>query len=476
MDYSQFFNMIPEATLMLALVIVFLADLIFKGERKHCYTSLLMYVGLLAQTVVCFTAAPSEAFSGLYEASAACNAMKGILTAGTFIVVVMAQSWLVKDEVKAVSGEFYTLTLSTLLGMYMMMSSGNFLMFFLGLEMASVPMACMVALNKYRNESAEGAAKFIITATFSSGVMLYGISFLYAATGTLYFDDVMSNLTATPLVIMGLVFFFSGLGFKISLVPFHFWTADTYQGAPTAVTGYLSVISKGAATFTLMAILMKVFSPVVEYYEYLLYIVIVLTITIGNLFAIRQNELKRFMAFSSISQAGYIMLAAIGSSAMGVSSLMYYVLVYIVANMSVFTVINVVETRGAGTTKMSCYNGLYQTNPKLSFLMTLALFSLAGIPPFAGMFSKFFVFMAAAQQGSFLAYLVVFIALVNTVVSLYYYLLIVKAMYIIPTESPLPTFKSDFNTKLALALCTIGIVLFGVCSCIYDWLTSVTIS
>ena len=475
MDYSQFFNMIPEATLMLALVIVFLADLIFKGERKHCYTSLLMYIALLAQTVVCFTASPAEAFSGLYEASAACNAMKGILTAGTFIVVVMAQSWLVQDEVKRVSGEFYTLTLSTLLGMYMMMSSGNFLMFFLGLEMASVPMACMVALNKYRNESAEGAAKFILTATFSSGVMLYGISFLYAVTGTLYFDDVMSNLTATPLVIMGLVFFFSGLGFKISLVPFHFWTADTYQGAPTAVTGYLSVISKGAATFTLMAILMKVFSPVVEYYEYLLYIVIVLTITIGNLFAIRQNELKRFMAFSSISQAGYIMLAAIGSSAMGVTSLMYYVLVYIVANMSVFTVINVVETRGAGTTKMSCYNGLYQTNPKLAFLMTLALFSLAGIPPFAGMFSKFFVFMAAAQQGSFLAYLVVFIALVNTVVSLYYYLLIVKAMYIIPTESPLPTFKSDFNTKLALALCTVGIVLFGVCSCIYDWLTSVAI-
>ena len=475
MDYSQFFNMIPEATVMAALVIVFLADLIFKGERKHCYTSLLMYIALLAQTVVCFTASPAEAFSGLYEASAACNAMKGILTAGTFIVVVMAQSWLVQDEVKRVSGEFYTLTLSTLLGMYMMMSSGNFLMFFLGLEMASVPMACMVALNKYRNESAEGAAKFILTATFSSGVMLYGISFLYAATGTLYFDDVMSNLTATPLVIMGLVFFFSGLGFKISLVPFHFWTADTYQGAPTAVTGYLSVISKGAATFTLMAILMKVFSPVVEYYEYLLYIVIVLTITIGNLFAIRQNELKRFMAFSSISQAGYIMLAAIGSSAMGVTSLMYYVLVYIVANMSVFTVINVVETRGAGTTKMSCYNGLYQTNPKLAFLMTLALFSLAGIPPFAGMFSKFFVFMAAAQQGSFLAYLVVFIALVNTVVSLYYYLLIVKAMYIIPTESPLPTFKSDFNTKLALALCTVGIVLFGVCSCIYDWLTSVAI-
>lgn len=472
MDYSQFFNMIPEATLMLGLVIVFLADLIFKGERKHCYTSLLMYVALLVQTVVCFAAPAAEAFSGLYEASLACNAMKGILTAGTFIVVVMAQSWLVQDEVKHMSGEFYTLTLSTLLGMYMMMSSGHFLMFFLGLEMASVPMACMVALNKYRKESAEGAAKFILTATFSSGVMLYGISFLYAATGTLYFDDAVASIKATPLVIMGLVFFFSGLGFKISLVPFHFWTADTYQGAPTAVTGYLSVVSKGAATFTLMAILMKVFAPIAEYYEYLLYIVIVLSITIANLFAIRQNELKRFMAFSSISQAGYIMLAAIGANWMGMASLMYYVMVYVVANMAVFTVINVVETRGGGTTKMSCYNGLYQTNPKLAFLMTLALFSLAGIPPFAGMFSKFFVFMAAAQQGSFWAYFVVFIALINTVVSLYYYLLIVKAMYIIPNDSPLPTFKSDFNTKLALALCTVGIVLFGVCSHYYEWLVS----
>ena len=472
MDYSQFFNMIPEATLMLGLVIVFLADLIFKGERKHCYTSLLMYVALLVQTAVCFAAPAAEAFSGLYEASLACNAMKGILTAGTFVVVVMAQSWLVQDEVKNMSGEFYTLTLSTLLGMYMMMSSGHFLMFFLGLEMASVPMACMVALNKYRKESAEGAAKFILTATFSSGVMLYGISFLYAATGTLYFDDAVASIKATPLVIMGLVFFFSGLGFKISLVPFHFWTADTYQGAPTAVTGYLSVVSKGAATFTLMAILMKVFAPIAEYYEYLLYIVIVLSITIANLFAIRQNELKRFMAFSSISQAGYIMLAAIGANWMGMASLMYYVMVYVVANMAVFTVINVVETRGGGTTKMSCYNGLYQTNPKLAFLMTLALFSLAGIPPFAGMFSKFFVFMAAAQQGSFWAYFVVFIALINTVVSLYYYLLIVKAMYIIPNESPLPSFKSDFNTKLALALCTVGIVLFGVCSHYYEWLVS----
>jgi NADH-quinone oxidoreductase subunit N len=282
-----------------------------------------------------------------------------------------------------------------------------------------------------------------------------------------YFAQYKSQL---PMLLMGLVFFFSGLGFKLSLVPFHFWTADTYEGAPTPVTGYLSVVSKGAAAFALMTILMKAFAPLTEYWEYMLYIVIVLSITIANLFAIRQSELKRFMAFSSISQAGYIMLAVIGSSQMGMAALMYYVLVYVVANMAVFTVISTVEQNNNGTTLMSSYDGLYQTNPKLAFLMTLALFSLAGIPPFAGMFSKFFVFMAAAQQGSFWAYFVVFIALINTVVSLYYYLLIVKAMYIKQTDSPLPTFNTDCSTRVALAVCTAGIVLFGICSCIYDYL------
>ena len=155
---------------------------------------------------------------------------------------------------------------------------------------------------------------------------------------------------------------------------------------------------------------------------------------------------------------------------MGMTSLMYYVLVYIVANMAVFTVISTVEQNNNGATQMSAYDGLYQTNPKLAFLMTLALFSLAGIPPFAGMFSKFFVFMAAAEEGSFWAYFVVFVALVNTVVSLYYYLLIVKAMYIKQTDSPLPAFKTELSTRVALALCTVGIALFGICSCVYDWL------
>ncbi|MDD4534772.1 MAG: NADH-quinone oxidoreductase subunit N, partial [Prevotella sp.] len=299
--------------------------------------------------------------------------------------------------------------------------------------------------------------------------------------GTLYFEDMVGKITASPMNIIGMVFFFSGLGFKISLVPFHFWTADTYQGAPTTVTGYLSVISKGAAAFALCAILMKVFAPMVIYWQYMLMIVIVLSITIANLFAIHQTDLKRFMAFSSISQAGYIMLAVVGNSAMGVTALAYYILIYVVANLAVFTIISAVEEHNDGTVRIDSYNGFYQTNPRLSFIMTIALFSLGGIPPFAGMFSKFFAFMAAAEGAQITTamgatiYAVVLIALVNTVISLYYYLLIVKAMFIKHNENPLPTFKSHFNTKLALAICTLGIVAFGVVSYVYDWIYTAAI-
>ena len=472
MNYGQFLNMVPEYYLVLILLAVFVVDFIMhRSEKKldvlFAVTAALMIV---LPVRIALMSEPTEAFGGLYVASSAVNVMKVILAFGTLIVIIMAQPWVATQ--KRLAGEFYMLIISTLLGMFVMMSSGNFLLFFLGLEMASVPLACMVAFDRDRKNSAEGAAKYILVATFSSGVMLFGISFIYAATGSLYFDDVAAVITAKPLTIMGLAFFFSGLGFKISLVPFHFWTADTYQGAPTPVTGYLSVISKGAAAITLCIILMKVFQPMVEYWNYMLYIVIVLSITVANLFAIRQSELKRFMAFSSISQAGYIMLAVVGNGQLGIASLTYYVLVYIVANMAVFTVINVVERNNGGRTDMAAYNGFYQTNPKLSFLMTLALFSLAGIPPFAGMFSKFFVFMAGVQNGEPMAYFVVFVALVNTVVSLYYYLLIVKAMYITKTDKPLPTFKSDVNTKAALAICTAGIALFGVVSCIYEWIAA----
>jgi len=477
--------MMPEVSLTLMLVIIFVSDFCsIKTMARKWFNPL---VACLLAVHILVNIGPVESvtlFGGMYHSEASIGVIKTILALGTLIVVIQAREWLGRTDTAFKEGEFYMLVVSTLLGMNMMVSAGNFLMFYLGLEMASVPMACLVGLDKYRHHSAEAAAKFILTATFSSGVMVFGISLIYGCCGSLYFPDVTSRIAAIvsgswdtlsmSLLVMGVVFFFSGLGFKISLVPFHFWTADTYQGAPTTVTGYLSVVSKGAAAFALMAILIKVLSPMFVYWQYMLDIVCMLTITVGNLFAIHQTDLKRFMAFSSISQAGYIMLAVVGCSSQAVTALSYYVLIYVVANMAVFAIIGAVE-ESHGRTDIEAYNGFYKTNPRLAFLLTLALFSLGGIPPFAGMFSKFFVFMSAMEQGanpavSTITYITVLVATINTVVSLYYYLLIVKAMFIKQTTTPLPTLQTSRSTQFALALCTTGIVLFGVCAPVYRWI------
>ena len=470
MDYSQFLLLKEELSLILVIVILFVADLFMspdahKKDGKPVLNTMLPVVLLTIHTLITIVPGPvADAFGGMYHNQPIQSIVKSILSIGTLIVFLMAHEWMRRPDTAIKQGEFYILTLSTLLGMYFMISAGHFLMFFIGLETASIPMAALVAFDKYRHHSAEAGAKYILTALFSSGLLLYGLSLIYGTVGTLYFADIPARLTGDPLQIMAFVFFFSGMGFKISLVPFHLWTADVYEGAPSTVTAYLSVISKGSAAFVLMAILIKVFAPMVEQWQEVLYWVIIASITIANLFALRQQNLKRLMAFSSISQAGYIMLGVISGSAQGMTSLVYYVLIYMFANLAVFTVITIVALR-AGKFTLEDYNGLYTTNPKLAFLMTLALFSLAGIPPFAGFFSKFFIF-AAAFEGGF--HLLVFIALINTIISLYYYLKIVKAMYINKSDEPIAAFRSDNYTRASLAICTLGIVVLSIASVVYQ--------
>ena len=470
MDYSQFLLLKEELSLILVIVILFVADLFMspdahKNDGKPVLNTMLPVVLLTIHTLITIVPGPvADAFGSMYHNQPIQSIVKSILSIGTLIVFLMAHEWMRRPDTAIKQGEFYILTLSTLLGMYFMISAGHFLMFFIGLETASIPMAALVAFDKYRHHSAEAGAKYILTALFSSGLLLYGLSLIYGTVGTLYFADIPARLTGDPLQIMAFVFFFSGMGFKISLVPFHLWTADVYEGAPSTVTAYLSVISKGSAAFVLMAILIKVFAPMVEQWQEVLYWVIIASITIANLFALRQQNLKRLMAFSSISQAGYIMLGVISGSAQGMTSLVYYVLIYMFANLAVFTVITIVALR-AGKFTLEDYNGLYTTNPKLAFLMTLALFSLAGIPPFAGFFSKFFIF-AAAFEGGF--HLLVFIALINTIISLYYYLKIVKAMYINKSDEPIAAFRSDNYTRASLAICTLGIVVLSIASVVYQ--------
>ncbi len=408
-------------------------------------------------------------------ASPIASKLKTVLNIGTFIVLLQSISWSDTDVVKVRKGDYFSLLFVTLFGMYLMVSAGHFLLFFIGLEIASLPMAALVAITKKDTESYESGAKYLFTAIFSSAVFLLGISFLYGVAGTLYFDGIADELmgNSTPLLIATIVFVLAGMGFKLSLVPFHLWTADVYQGAPTPVTSYLSVVSKGAAAFALLLIMGKIFIYNIAIWHTIMWVLIVLTITVGNLFAIRQKNLKRFLAFSSISQAGYIMLAmmTVGATegritAQGTTALVYYILVYVVSNLVAFGVISSVE-RNSGKVGMDDYNGLYTTNPKLSVIMMLAMFSLAGIPPFAGFFSKFFIFASAIHSGF---YILVLIALLNTIISLYYYLLVVKAMFI-KTEEPckIAPFRSDNGSRVALIICLAGILLLGVVSCVYTY-------
>ena len=245
-----------ELALLAVIIVMFIYDLVVCTDRKSGKPRLNTAVPVVLMTILTIVNAvpcsqPAEAFGGMYLYTPMMTVMKTTLNIGTLIVFLMAHSYLRRDENAVKQGEFYILTLSTLLGMYFMISAGHFLMFFIGLELASVPMTALVAYDKWRSTSAEAGAKYILVALFSSALLLYGVSMIYGTTGTLYFDDIAAKLDGSMLNVIGLVFFFTGMGFKISLVPFHLWTADVYEGSPTVVTGFLSVISKGAAGFVL---------------------------------------------------------------------------------------------------------------------------------------------------------------------------------------------------------------------------------
>ena len=466
MDYSQFLLMPQEIGLLLVFLLVFIYDT-FMPERSQRYMPVFSVIMMALYTIYCFCfpAGVGEAFGGMFESNSATWVMKNILNVGVVLVLLQAVKWTNSDFVSVRRGEFYELTLLTLLGMFLMISARHFLLFVIGLETASLPIAALAAFEKRHYESHEAAAKYIFTAIFSSAIFLLGISFVYGMSGTLYFNDIATAIIGnhSPLLIAALAFVIAGVGFKLSLVPFHQWTADVYQGAPTAVTSYLSVISKGAAAFSFLVILVQVFGAAYsQVWEWMLYAIIVLTITIGNLFAIRQRNLKRFLAFSSISQAGYIMLGVIAVNVMGMSSMIYYVLVYIFSNLAAFGVIAAIE-RQTG-------RGLFKTNPWLAFSMMLAMFSLGGIPMFAGFFSKFFIFVGACQQGSVAIYVLVLIALVNTIISLYYYLLVVKAMFLRQDDCVIPRITSHWTERAGLILCVLGIIFIGLVSCIYTYI------
>jgi len=470
MDLGQFILMRHELLLTVAALAILVAEIFTSEKNKSKIINFTLVLFALITFIGFIPGETGNLFGGSFQSSQLTVFMKNVLNLAVLIVFLQAEGWLRKPENADKISEYFILTMATLIGMNFMISAGDFLIFYIGLETATIPIAGLAAFDKYKSQSAEAGIKLILSSALSSGILLFGLSMIYGATGSIYFADIATKVQPNALIALGFVFFVSGMGFKISLVPFHFWTADVYEGAPINVTSYLSVVSKGAAAFIFTIVVFTVFKNIVELWKPMIYTLAIATMTIGNLFAMRQNNIKRFLAFSSIAQAGFILLGILGAGELGMTAIVYFVLVYVFTNLGAFGVVAAIHN-ASGVETISGYNGLYQTNPKLSWLMTISLFSLAGIPPIAGFFGKFFLFTAAAGSGY---YILVLIAVLNATISLYYYLLVIKAIFIEKNEQPIPEFRSSNSMRIALVMCITGVLVTGFASGIFEYIRSIS--
>jgi NADH-quinone oxidoreductase subunit N len=467
MNLSSFLLMRHEILLLIISLLLIVGEIFIHSNKKNSLVHLAIFLFGAHTIVGFFHIDECSLFGGSFQTNNLIHFFKNALNVGVFILILQSADWIQEKIIQENKGtEFFILLFTSLLGMYFMISAGDFLMFYIGLELSTLPVAALAAFEVVKRKSSEAGIKLILSAALASGVSLFGISLIYATSGSIFFHDIIQLISATNLTILGFVLFFAGLSFKISLVPFHFWTADVYEGAPISIASYLSVISKGAAVFILMILLFTIFKPLMHIWENIVYLIALTTMFIGNLFALRQKNMKRFLAFSSIAQAGFILLGLITGNQLGTATIVYFVVIYIFSNLAAFGVVQSISLN-TGKEEIDDYNGLYRTNPYISLIMMLALFSLAGIPPVAGFFGKFFLFTAAASKGY---YLLVFLAVVNVTISLYYYLLVIRAIFIRKSENPIPYFKNKIYMRLGLLIAAIGILVLGLYSPLYDYI------
>ncbi len=436
-----------------------------KNERLLSLVQILLLVNFIVG--FCFNKEGSL-FGGQFTTNTLMAFQKSILSLGVYLISLLFSDWLKKCEHMP---EFMMLLLSAVLGMFFMISSGSLLMFFLSLELSTIPVAAMANFDLEKKLSSEASMKMILSSAFSSGILLFGVSLIYGATGTINFAEIPALINGDPLQILAFVFLFTAFAFKLSIVPFHLWTADVYEGAPIAVTSFLSVISKGSIAFILLTTLYKVFAPMHDLWYNMVMLLSIITMIVGNLFALRQQNIKRFLAFSSIAQVGFILVGLSSNSIEGTSAVVYFVLIYIFSNLAAFGVAGAISQQ-TGRERIDDYKGMYQTNPFISWILALALFSLAGIPPTAGFFGKLFLITAGASKGN---YLFITIAALNLVISLYYYLRVIRAVFMDSNGQPIEKIYLNPSTKLGMIICGAGIVLVGLLSWIYDYITALTL-
>jgi len=462
---NEFLTLI-KSELVITFIIFLLLFLKLSSGIKNDLLLLFIQILLLLNFITgFFFNAEGTLFDGMYHTNELIAFQKCILNFGVYLISLLFAGWFKKTEHLP---EFFMLMLSALLGLDFLISSGNFLIFFLSLELATIPLAAMANFDLEKKISSEAAMKMILSSAFSSGILLFGISLIYGATGTINFAELPALLDGSPLQILAFVFLVTAFAFKLSIVPFHLWTADVYEGSPIAVTSFLSVISKGAIAFVFISVLYKVFQPMHEVWYNMVMLLSIVTMIIGNLFALRQQNIKRFLAFSSIAQVGFILVGISSNSPEGISSVVYFILIYVISNLAAFGVAAAISSQ-TGKEKIEEYKGLYKTNPWLSWVMALALFSLAGIPPTAGFFGKLFLLTAGAANAN---YGYILIAALNMIASLYYYLRVIRSMFMDKNEQPIEKINIHPSTKFALIICSAGIVLVGMLSWIYDYIQS----
>jgi len=463
---SEFITIMKSELMITAIIFLLLFIKLGKAISNDALLVIIQVLLLLNFIGGFFMNYEASIFDDMYQTTPMIAFQKSILSLGVYLISLLFADWFKQTDHLA---EFFILMLSALLGMFLLLSSGNFLMFYLSLELATIPVAALANFDLQKKISSEAAMKMILSSAFSSGILLFGISIVYGVTGTISFALLPAFLNGSTIQVLALVFLFSAFAFKLSIVPFHLWTADVYEGSPFAVTSFLSVISKGAIAFVFITTLYKVFQPMHAVWYNIVMVLSILTMIIGNLFALRQQSIKRFLAFSSIAQVGFI-LVGISSNveSSGIPSVVYFVLIYTFSNLAAFGVAAIIAAH-SGKENIEDYKGLYQTNPLLSWVLALALFSLAGIPPTAGFFGKLFLLTAGASSAN---YAFITIAALNMIVSLYYYLKVIRSVFMDKNENPISKITVNPYTKFGLIICAVGIVFTGLLGRIYDYIVS----
>jgi NADH-quinone oxidoreductase subunit N len=463
---SSVLALVPElALLILAIAVIFYDRALKPAESRNLgvFTGWGVFVILLATFGIQLLPEGSSAQPVLMWGGMIRYDQITLVFRVMFLIAALITSLIANDTEELQYGEFYALLLMSTIGFSLMAASGDLIMLYLALETASIPLYLLAGFAKNTNRSSEAGMKYFIYGAFASAIMLYGLSFIYGLTSETNLITVSRAIVTQPdaPVLLATVMVIVGFGFKISAVPFHFWTPDVYEGAPSAVTGLVSTASKAAGFAVFLRVLMAgVFGTVEASQEWwaMLVAMAIVTMTLGNLLAIWQTNIKRMLAYSSIAQAGYTLIGVVTLSVDGTGAAMFYLLYYVVTNIAAFAVI-ILLSNLAKSDEISDLAGLNRRAPWLALAMMFALLSLGGIPPTAGFFGKFFIFKAAVDAG---LWWLALIGILNAFIALYYYLSVIKVMYLYRSEEEGVSIPISRAAKVGLALCMFGIFYLGI--------------